>query len=545
MIPGWDHEVDVVCVGSGIGGCATAMAARSAGLSVLIVEKTAELGGVTAHSGGQLWLPGSHHATQAGLADSVADGAGYITQLAGVWADPDWTSQLLTNANEALLFFEKEHGVRFALMKGQPDYYYPGVAHSLPEGRYLEPQEFDVKSLGAWADRLRRTPEQRAGGVLGRTTDATDEDIVYTGAALAGYFLRGAIEAGAEIWTDSPVTGLATENGTVVGVHIDGGARSVRARRGVVLATGAYDWNKEFQRRYEGALDEPGSLAPEGITGDHLVFASAIGAAIRQMPPQRNVMTGGFPLGQTGEDGLPQYMIYWAAGPHEIVVNRAGERFADESFYPAMQSGAHVFKAHAMHGNPNWPAWLIFDADYWSAKRRDQQPAPPADVIISAQTLAELADKVGIDADGLVASVDRFNAMCDTGRDDDFHRGEVFWVRAQLSLHPAFDPNQPVIGPIRRGPFYAAKLARIHVGVASAGLEIDRSGRVLTLAGEAIKGLYAVGNSSGRNDLGIALQSGLPNMRGMTYGYLAARHIAGKNSPDSVSSLLSEPVRMA
>src|SRR4051812_43028905 len=74
----WDLSVDFLCVGSGLGGCAAAATAASAGLDTLIVEKTPLLGGTTAYSYGILWVPGNYLQEQAGLQDSIADARDYM-----------------------------------------------------------------------------------------------------------------------------------------------------------------------------------------------------------------------------------------------------------------------------------------------------------------------------------------------------------------------------------------------------------------------------------------------------------------------------------
>jgi 3-oxosteroid 1-dehydrogenase len=532
-------EFDVVCIGSGVGGCATAATAAASGLRVLVVEKTDRVGGVTAHSGGQIWLPGNHQAQELGIVDSVDEGIEYIETVAGGWGDTRLTQNLFSAANEALSYFEDHHGFRAHLMRGMCDYYYPVLVHSLSEGRYLQPDSFDLAELGEWRAKFRRSPFGASGGGLGPDgdPDVAGERYVGAGEALAAYFFQAAISAGAEVWTESPVVELITEHGVVTGVKVARGDETteVSARIGVVLATGGYDWNPDLVHRYEGVLDGHGSMAPPGVDGDHLTLAPAIGAAITTLPPQRNVMMVGFPTGTFDEDGNPRHFVHMTGHPHELLVNRAGSRFANESFYPAVAAAIQVMDG-SNHGYPNWPIWLIFDQRFMDSRPTpayatsstiDTPALPPAELTIKGDTLEDLAAEAGIDPAGLVSTVDRYNELCAEGKDRDFKRGEVPWLARTMGLDPTTPEHNAMLGPIEKAPYYAARLSRIQLGIPAAGLEINQNGQVLTMKQDPIPGLYAVGNAAGRNDVGTCLQSGLPNLRGLTYGYLAGRHLAG------------------
>jgi len=529
MSEGAVTQYDLICVGSGIGGCAAAAAAASAGASVLILEKTDQVGGVTTYSLGQFWLPATRLSKELGIEDSIEDGIEYISALAGEWGDRELTVNLLSKANEALEYFEDQHGLSLRVDPTLPDYYYGRVPHGSLSGRYLEPNPIDPRTLGDWQDKLRLCPTQLidAGPDPDEGERSRGDAHIDGGEALAAYFLRAAINSGAEIWTESRVVGLQTEQGRVVGVQIDGpkGQRSVAARRGVVLATGGYDWNPELVSRFEGALDPASSASPPGIDGDHLSLATRLGAAITALPPSRNVMFLGYATDEADVDGHQRHLPHFpaVASPHEIIVNRAGERFADEWFYPSLATAIQTFDGDR-HTYPNWPAWHIFDETNMQSRQRLGLRMPPADAMVSADSLEELASLVGIKPSGLVGSVGRFNGSCDRGSDPDFGRGEVAWSRAVAGLGSTSEPSGAALGRIEKAPYYAAALSRVQLGVPSAGLEINENAQAVTLTGDPIPGLYAVGNASGRNDLGVCLQSGIPNTRGMVYGYLAARH---------------------
>jgi hypothetical protein len=522
----WDFEFDVVCAGSGIGGCAAAITAAASGLRTVLLEKAELVGGVTAYSGGQVWIPANRHARSAGINDSVEEGVKYIERLGEGWANSELTRSLLGSANDALDFYEAR-GLRVHMIPGLCDYYYPDMPHSKADGRYLEPDPFDLVTLGGWQNRLRISPHSPTSkAMLSPESVTTREGVVTGGEALAGYFICGALSLGVELWNNSPIVELISHGGRVEGVRVKTpqGERRIRAFRGVMLATGAYDWNEELTRRFEGALDESSSLVPPGIDGDHFALASDLGAAIVTLPPQRCAIAAGYMTGAHDEAGHAMPLSYWSVGPHEIFVNRAGERFADETFYPSVHGGFQTFDTNT-HLYPNWPAWLVFDANYLSSAAREVQPAALEKYRVHGDSLVQLAERVGINPQGLEKSVQRYNAMCAQGRDQDFGRGERLWVKALTSYLPC--GAMSALGPIERPPFYAVRLMRIQIGISSAGLQINEYGQVTRFAGRAIEGLYAAGNAAGRNDIGICLQSGVANLRGMVYGYRAALHMSG------------------
>jgi succinate dehydrogenase/fumarate reductase flavoprotein subunit len=526
MMENWTDEFDVVCVGSGIGGLAAATVTAGAGLRTLIVEKTPFVGGVTAFSGGQIWSPGNKYQAAAGIQDSVSAGIEYVENLAGAWRNPKMTTNLFMVANKAIEFYEQQ-GVPFRMMPGIPDYFYPEVPGSKENGRYLDTEACALSSLGEWADHMRlnrSASKTEMAGISGRVGDERHNDTLVAGEALAAHFVRAALAAGAEIRIDSPAIRLIAEGGHIVGVSIAtaSGTCSVRGARGVLLATGGYDHNKKLLSRFEGNFEPCGTLSPPGVTGDHLIMGGDVGAAITVLPPVRAAVTNGLFTDSLDDCGDRITTLYWPVGPHEIVVNSAGDRFADETFYPEIHASVHTFD-HKSHSHPNWPMWLIFDDDYWSSAVRSQQAGPIRSDCVIADTLENLAEKAGIDPIGLRKTVDRYNAMCANGRDQDFRRGERPWLLATLAMAPT---GESVLGPIRRPPFYATKLLQAHVDVPSAGLEINEDAEVLMLDGRKIPGLYAAGNAAGRSDIGASLQSGIANLRGMVYGYLAGQHMS-------------------
>ena len=148
---------------------------------------------------------------------------------------------------------------------------------------------------------------------------------------------------------------------------------------------------------------------------------------------------------------------------------------------------------------------------------------------MQADTLQELAEKAGIDPDGLTSTVATFNANAEKGVDPEFGRGTHPWS-AWMCGDPSHEPN-PNLGPLTEPPFYAVELSRMAMtGIPAAGLMTDHHCQVVGWDDRPIAGLYAAGNSVARLETGAVMQSGVSNARGMLHGWLAALHAAGKPS---------------
>ena len=210
-------------------------------------------------------------------------------------------------------------------------------------------------------------------------------------------------------------------------------------------------------------------------------------------------------------------------------MNRTGQRFCDDSFYPDLATKVARFDGQEQ-GLPNWPAWIVFDQNlvdkYGFMPTWPGQPLSEG-VATWASTLGELAERIGIDAAALERTVARFNGFCETGVDEDFARGTVPWGRIMTGDPRLANPN---MAPLEKAPFYAVKLERVTMGVPTAGLPIDIDGRVLDARDRPIAGLYAAGNSAAWLDIGGGYNSGIANTRGMLYGYLAVLHMTGQHA---------------
>ena len=543
----WDLTVDVVAVGSGLGGIGAAIVAHDAGKKAVIFEKAPKLGGVCGYSGGEVFVPKNHLQEAAGIRDSREAGLDYFQFLAAGYADPALQAILLDTGPVAARYFEERAGVRWKIIKDFPDYHYPKAPGTIAGGRYLEVQLFDGALLGEWQQKTYLSPHMPNGidhdelfawggfvNVLkwdfSLMAKRYRKDMRGFGPGMMAYFVKAAvIDRKIPAFVDSPVTELIIEDGAVIGVRArrNGKDFMVRAQKGVVLAAGGYDWHPEMAKYFE-QLPEWQSMCQPSVAGDAMVLGGELGAQVAAVPPCNLGLFYGYNIPGEEQEGKPLWRGSWEGGfPHAIWVNRAGQRFGDESFYRD-----YLPKTRAWDGvkqtQPNFPPFLIFDSNF-----REKYPLGtflpgqdiPEEVAARAGTLGELAQKLGIDGAGLEATVARFNAFAAEGVDKDFDRGTYPWAAMMTGDATRKNPN---LGPLDKAPFYGLRLRVASVGINSAGLKTNGDAQVMHVRGRPIPGLYAVGNSAAPLDIGAGYQSGLSNLRGLVGGYLAGRHAASR-----------------
>jgi 3-oxosteroid 1-dehydrogenase len=342
------------------------------------------------------------------------------------------------------------------------------------------------------------------------------------GVGLITHFLKQLLLRGVPVHASTPVDRLEMKNGRVSGV-VTADGKSVGARLGVVLATGGYEANPQLVDTYEGL---PGwlSMAPPSLTGDGMTMGMEVGAQSRAIHNNIALFLGyNVPPAKPGEmHSFRLCSIGEMLCPHTIVVNKAGRRFEDESFFPSMAPALRSFVT-ATHSYANLPCFLIFDSQFAKRLSFAGRPvgAPIPDWVSSGNTLAELAGELDVDPSGLEATVSRFNTFARNGVDEDFHRGERYWSTG----HPIGQAGvtNPSLGTITTAPFYGIEL---HPSAfASAGLVTNSAGQVMHQRNRPIPGLYAAGNASAHTEYGVGYQAGHSLASGMTFGYLAVRHM--------------------
>ncbi len=535
------QDADLVVVGSGAAGCAAALAGAMRGLRVVLVEKSARLGGATAASLGGLWVPENHLAAQAGLADSLDAARRYMRFLSGGYALPEMTEAYLEASRAALAEFAAA-GVPFRLLRGLPDHYFPQADGAAADGRMVEAMPLPRAALGAWGDALEEGVYNEAGvswgdaiawGGLGARQRWPEDELqarreqrlLAAGPALVGQFLLQLMARQVPILAGFRADQLLLEEGRVTGLAGThrGAALQLRARAGVVLATGGYEGNADLVNRFEGLPDWM-NIFPRSIEGDGLLMGSELGAAVWRVPNNLAMLVGYAIPGPEGGD------IFFSAGlrglsyPHSIVVNDQAQRFCDESQFQHVVSALTRFDL-GQHRHPNLPAWMLFDAQYlrrYSFARRPPGAVLP-DWVMRAGSIGELAAMLGLDAAALEGAVARFNAGAAQGEDAAFGRGSSAFARSTAGDPHAAHPN---LGTLAEPPFCAVRLKL--GGISAAGLLTDADARVRHVRGRPIEGLYACGNAAAPTESGAGYQAGVSLMRGLAFGWLAARHAAAR-----------------
>lgn len=526
------EHYDLIVVGSGAAGLTAAATAAESGLQVLVVEKSGLLGGTSAVSGGMLWIVANHYAEQAGAEDSKAAGRVYVEAVSRGRGRSELLDAAVNHGAEMLRYAEEHLGVEFIFLNNFPDYRQdlPGAAKG---GRTVEPQLFNYRdALGQLARYIRtdgRHPytmqEYETWGAFTRFPWKKLQERMESGVAAKGHALVSMLVAacqrhGVTFAVQAQVERLLTDEHAVTGLVLVGGQQV--SASAVMLASGGFEWDRQLadsmlaSRLYT-------VCSPPSNTGDGLKMAQRIGAATRGT---REAWWA--PMSLTGgtRDGQPigSLLRFERQGPGSIMVNRHGKRFANEA--QNYNDLARCLQSWDSTHNQtlNTPAHVVFDQSYLERygilDHRAGQPTPS--YLHVADSLEELAAKIEVPADVLVATVDRFNAMAIKGVDEDHGRGDSeydrYWGDAQCPW-----PN-PSLGPLQYGPYYALEVVNGAFGT-SGGVGTDGRGRVVDVDGTPIPGLYAAGNVA---DSPYA--SGYPGAGAtlgplMTLAYLAARDV--------------------
>ena len=531
----------MVVLGSGGAALTAAIAAHDFGASdVVILEKSGMVGGTTAMSGGMLWIPNNHHQQAAGIAESDDDIVAYLDALSPGTLDPETLGAFMEFGPVMVRYLEDRTPVRLHAFADFPDYqpYMPGAK---PDGgRSLDTDAFSFERLGKWASWVH--PTKMAYPVRGSLMEAIhrtlDEaqlaereagDYRGLGQALIGALFKAVLDRDIPVQFEHRARTLIKDGERVIGVvceDANGCDVRVRARRGVVIATGGFEWNEQLVQTFlRGPLTGPVSV-PEN-EGDGLLMAIAAGAQLGNMQHafwQQSVLE----YKPQHRNAKPNYMLGSdeRARPGAILVNRAGKRFVNEAAnYNAMGKALHAFDAGS-HSYANLPYWLIIDQRY-----KDKYPtftsapgSPIPSYMMQADTLEELAAIAGIDPAALVATVTRFNEMVRKGRDEDFHRGETTYDNYYMWGDPDFEAPYRTVGVLDRGPFYAVKMESGALGTCG-GPRTNGDAQVIDWSGNPIPGLYAAGNVMSAA-LGEAYGGAGGTLGpGLTFGYLAGRHL--------------------
>lgn len=568
-------ECDVLVVGSGASGMATAITAKLLGLKVIVIEKSKNYGGTTARSGGWLWVPCTDHAKKFGHEDSPEAVKAYLKYESGDAYNEDRVDSFVNHCRDAVAFFSKNTAVQFDMPLTFPDYHAeaPGAMQG---GRSMVTRPFDARELG---DRLvllePPLPELTVMGMMiGSGADLRHflkatrslESALYTvkrftthflecmkygrgmlltnGNALAGRLAKTALDLDIPVLTDTAAKDLIIENGRVVGINACSVGKDINilASKAVVMAAGGFPHNIELRKRMYGHSQtgvDHWSPTTETNTGDSYAMVKKVGVEMdTHLPNAAAWAPVSLVKRKDGTTGVMPHFID-RAKPGVIAVNVLGKRFVNEAnsyhdFVQGMIKGANI--------NGQITSWLICDRKTLRLYGLGSVPPQPMPIskylkngyLKKGNTIAELAQSCGISAEGLQETIQQFNGHAKLGHDPEFGKGSKAYNRYQGdALHM---PN-PCLKPIQQGPFYAVQLHPGDIGT-YAGLPVDRHSRVLDSTGQPVDGLYSVGNDATSIMGGNYPGAGITLGPALVFGYQTGLFIAkgADNNPYQVKT---------
>jgi DNA-binding NarL/FixJ family response regulator len=323
----WDEEVDILVAGSGTGQMA-ALRAADAGLSVIVLEKGATPGGTMAISGGGIWIPNNFRMREMGIEDSREEALDYLHHVTFGQADPELATAFIDHCNEVITFLCSV-GIDWEFLPVFNDYY-PEFPGGKPQGRSLTPV---LPNMG---------PNK--------------------GGALSNHLFEQAQARGVRYFLNTPAKRLVVdEDGRVVGIIAQRGQEeiSIRAHRGVVLATGGFDHNQSMVSNFLRGPLYYTSAVPSNTRDGHLM-GMALGASLRHMNER-----WGWPVFYDSDRHVAINALATEMGrPGAVVVNRKGLRIMNEAGpYDAVTRAFYTFDT-GTYEYSNIPAFVIIDSEH-------------------------------------------------------------------------------------------------------------------------------------------------------------------------------------
>lgn len=569
-------ECDVLVVGSGASGMATAITAKLLGLNAIVIEKSKNYGGTTARSGGWLWVPCTDLAKKYGHEDSLEAVKTYLKHEGGEAYNEERVDSFVNHCRDAVEFFTSKTAVQFDMPLTFPDYHAeaPGAMQG---GRSMVTRPFDARELG---DRLALLepplPELTVFGMMiGSGADLRHfmkatrsiESAIYTvkrfskhfaeclkygrgmlltnGNALAGRLAKSALDLQIPVLTDTAAKELLIANGRVSGIKALSGGKEIEiyAARAVVMAAGGFPHNPELRKKMYGhsqtGLDH-WSPTTETNTGDSYEMVKKVNVEMdTHLPNPAAWAPVSLVKRKDGTTGVMPHFID-RAKPGVISVNKLGKRFVNEAnsyhdFVQGMIKGANI--------DGQVTSWLICDRKTLRMYGLGSVPPQPLPIgkhlksgyLKKGNSIAQLAQNCGISVEGLQQTVKQFNEHAKLGHDPEFGKGSKAYNRYQGdALHM---PN-PCLKPIEQGPFYAVQLHPGDIGT-YAGLPVDRHSRVLDTNGQPVQGLFSVGNDATSIMGGNYPGAGITLGPALVFGYQTGLFIAKgtDNNPVKVQQI--------
>ncbi|MFK7975101.1 MAG: FAD-dependent oxidoreductase [Halioglobus sp.] len=465
----WDVVTDVLVAGSGAAGISAAIEARGAGADVMVIEALPRFGGASAMSGGVVYAGGGTSLQKAlGVEDTREQMYEFIARAGSVHP------QL-----EKIQRYCEESPAHFDWLVSQ------GVPYSekLTEAKGLPMGDESLYYSGtelAWPAREMARPAARGHvpGVVGMNGGRRLMEALLVAAKNAGVGLQASVSAERLIVeSDGRIAGaLVTTNGE---------QRTVRARRGVVLACGGFIHNREMLKLYApqlfdcsvpwGNAEEKGVGINMGIAVGGAALRMHEGFAIAPIYPPENVLSG-------------------------ILVNSSGQRFISEESY-------HGVLGDAIAYHQKGKAWLITDQRSNFNFVQDNFLE-----VASANSISELAAQLPLPRGSLQHTVAYYNRNAEVGAD------------------PMFQKNRAYLRPLQGAPYSAWDLSvdqAFFPAHTFGGLHTDVDGRVFNSFGETIPALYSVGRNSAGLPTAPYIASGLSVGDCTFFGRRAGRAVAG------------------
>lgn len=466
------NDYDVIIVGAGGAGLAAASSASAAGATVLIVEAAERTGGSTALSGGVFYAAGTSLQQEAGIEGDMPDAVFQYYMTLNQYKLEASLVRKLCDESPAAFEWLRSIGVEFRV----DDLYMSGV------------------------DKVRRGHRAAGGGAA-------------IAEGLEGSFAGRSVDVALETRVET----LLIENGEVRGVIVDG--QAVRGGA-TILATGGFGANPAMLADlYPDAArhgDQHWYIGAPACRGDGILMAQTAGGQLSAANRGLLLLTPGF------AKDLESYLPGWL-----MMVNRDGRRFVDETI-------EYSVLAAVLGEQKDRIAFGIFDeASRLASKTTSYRPAPnwtadrleefvAAGTLEKANTIAELAGRIGVPAETLLTSVTRYNDDVSGGTDNGFFKPSSF-------LRSVASP-----------PFYAAQIRAAIICWTGTGLRIDTSSRVMDAADRPIPGLYAAGETTGGMFGDCYASGGASIGNAIVFGLTAGREAAAfsrQSTPHGAASI--------
>ncbi len=554
-----DAEFDVVVIGAGGAGMSAAAYAAIDGAKVLLVESTEYVGGTTAWSAATTWIPGTHLAPQVNKDDTLDQALHFLDQAVGERSPRALRQGFLAHGAAAVAKIEQHSHLKYRVRPFHPDYLSELEGSTLC-GRALEPLPFDGRQLGPLLA-LVRPPIPEFTVLGGMAVDRDDivhllgwkkslKSVAYVarivtrhladrvvhgrgtrllmGNALVGRLLLTLKERGVTLLMQAQATDLQRDADGVGEVTLTqhGVTRRIRVKGGVILASGGFNRDPQRRAKLLPGADIAWCPAAPGHTGTAHTLAERVGAHYGT-----GALSNAFwaPVSlrkrKDGSTAVFPHFVFDRAKPGMVTVDGEGKRFLNES------TSYHLFGIAMQEANqrtPSIPAYLVTDAE--GLRKYGLGMVRPGGMGLSSaladgyvtrgDTIEDLAQKLGLPARNLADTLARFNTYWKDGVDPEFRRGTTAYQRANGDANWT-GPN-PSLGPVQKAPFYAVRLYPGDIGAAT-GLQTDADARALDRDGQAIPGLYAVGNDQQSAMGGTYPAPGITVGPGLVFAYLAAR----------------------